>query len=345
MAQREFRQIYPAAGLGRARPERDLGRRSSRPRARRWRKAGLGAARHRRDRHHQPARDHAGLEPRAPASRSHNAIVWQDRRTEPAVRRAARSAASSRCSASSTGLVIDAYFSGTKLAWLLDHVAGARARAARGELAFGTVDTLADRGSCTGGARCTPPTSATPRARCSSTSARGALGRRAAGGCSACRARCCPRCIRRATCSARPTPSCSARRSRSRGIAGDQQSALFGQACFSAGHGEEHLRHRLLHADAHRRALPRPRANGLVTTPRRAARRRRREYALEGSVFIAGAVVQWLRDGLRAITAQRRGRGARRERARHRRRDVRAGLHRPGRAATGTPTRAAPSSA
>ena len=69
-----------------------------------------------------------------------NAIVWQDRRTAPDCD-ALRAAGHEAMLAAKTGLVLDAYFSGTKLKWLLDHVPGARARAARGELAFGTIDT------------------------------------------------------------------------------------------------------------------------------------------------------------------------------------------------------------
>src|SRR5512135_3173915 len=69
-----------------------------------------------------------------------NAIVWQDRRTAPLCD-ALRADGHAAMIAARTGLVIDAYFSGTKLKWLLDHVPGARARAARGELAFGTIDT------------------------------------------------------------------------------------------------------------------------------------------------------------------------------------------------------------
>ena len=86
------------------------------------------------------------------------------------------------------------------------------------------------------------------------------------------------------------------------GVAGDQQSALFGQACFTRRHGQEHLRHRLLHADAHRAQVPdlgqrpaRPPAAGARSSASAT------EFATEGSVFVGGAVVQWLRDGLRAI--------------------------------------------
>ena len=98
--------------------------------------------------------------------------------------------------------------------------------------------------------------------------------------------------------------------------------------------GQEHLRHRLLHADAPGRAVrdleQRPRDHRRGTT-----RRAKPEYALEGSVFVGGAVVQWLRDGLQAISASSEVAGARRERARQRRRGLRARLHRPGRALLG----------
>ena len=80
-----------------------------------------------------------------------NAIVWQDRRTAPMCD-ALRAAGHAALFAARTGLVLDAYFSGTKLKWLLDHVPGARARAARGELAFGTIDTWLVW-NLTGGAR------------------------------------------------------------------------------------------------------------------------------------------------------------------------------------------------
>ncbi|HOA95463.1 MAG TPA: FGGY family carbohydrate kinase, partial [Quisquiliibacterium sp.] len=70
----------------------------------------------------------------------HNAIVWQDRRSEPTCA-ALRAAGHEETIRARTGLIVDAYFSGTKLKWLLDHVPGARAAAARGELAFGTIDT------------------------------------------------------------------------------------------------------------------------------------------------------------------------------------------------------------
>ena len=114
------------------------------------------------------------------------------------------------------------------------------------------------------------------------------------------------------------------------GIAGDQQSALFGQACFKAGLAKNTYGtgcFMLMHTGTQFQTS----ANGLITTAA-AQPTPTPEFALEGSVFIGGAVVQWLRDGLQRDQGQRRSAGAGRERARRRRRDVRAGLHRPGRA-------------
>ena len=215
-----------------------------------------------------------------------------------------------------------------------------RARRARLRHRRQLADVAADRRRAS-----TPPTSATPRARCCSTCARNDVGRRAAGGCSTSRATLLPE-VHAVEPRLRPTPrpTCSARRSPIGGVAGDQQSALFGQACFAPGHGEEHLRHRLLHADAHRRAF-----RDLGQRPdhdqRRAGRRARRSSRSKAASSSAARSCSGCATACSAIKAQRRGAGARRERARHRRRDVRAGLHRPRRAATGTPTRAAPSSA
>ena len=250
IAQQEFRQIYPAAGLGRARPERDLSPRSARWRARRCEKAGIEPDRNRRRRHHQPARDHRACGTARPASRSHNAIVWQDRRTAPMCSEL-RAQGVEPLIREKTGLVLDPYFSGTKIAWLLDNIPGARARAERGELAFGTIDTWLIWQLSESRTHVTDPSNASrtmlfdihkgdwddellrilrvprailpdvhPSAHVFGMIAPSVLGA--------------------------PVPIA--------GIAGDQQAALFGQGCLKAGHGEEHLRHRLLHAAAHRRA-------------------------------------------------------------------------------------------
>ena len=130
------------------------------------------------------------------------------------------------------------------------------------------------------------------------------LGRRAAGAARACRASCCRRCIRRAT----STATTRRRRCSARAIADRRRRRRPAERAVRPGllqgrPGQEHLRHRLLHADAHRHDASRPRRNGLIT---HAARRRLAgapQFALEGSVFIGGAVVQWLRDGLQAIKA------------------------------------------
>ena len=93
-----------------------------------------------RHRHHQPARNHPALGSPKPGRPIHHAIVWQDRHAQPRTATASRrghAAAIRR----KTGLVIDAYFSATKIAWLLKHVKGARALAQQGRLAFGTIDT------------------------------------------------------------------------------------------------------------------------------------------------------------------------------------------------------------
>jgi glycerol kinase len=225
----------------------------------------------------------------------HNAIVWQDRRTAgfcDDLNRAGYGDLFTR----KTGLVIDAYFSGSKVRWLLDHVPGARERAQRGELAFGTIDTWL-LWKLTGGAlHLTDPSNASrtlmfnlhtgawdeellrllevprellPEVRSSSE----IYGETA--------------------------PGLFDARVRIGGIAGDQQAALFGQNCFSRGlakntygtgcfllmnTGQQPVtsRHKLLATVAWK--------TGAQT-----------DYSLEGSVFIGGAVVQWLRDGLGLI--------------------------------------------
>lgn len=224
------------------------------------------------------------------------AIVWQDRRTADICDRL-RGAGEAERIRERTGLELDAYFSATKLAWLLDHVPGARGRAAAGELAFGTIDSWLVW-QLTGGARhVTDASNAArtllfdihrqqwdedllalfdiPRAVLPSVVASsGVLGE------------CAPAVLGAAIPIA--------------GIAGDQQAATFGQACLAPGMAKNTYgtgcfltlntgkqpvasRHRLLTTIAWRRA------EGT-------------DYLLEGSVFMAGAVVQWLRDGLGLIT-------------------------------------------
>ncbi|SDO75743.1 glycerol kinase [Halomonas shengliensis] len=230
---------------------------------------------------------------RATGKPLYNAIVWQDRRTADTCR-GLRDAGHLDLVQSRTGLLIDPYFSATKLAWLLDNVEGARERAERGELAFGTVDSFLIWRLTGGRVHATDATNASrtalfniheqrwdpellalfdiprsllPEVKDSSDDF-GTLVPEWLGG-------------------ALPIA----------GVAGDQQAALVGQACFAPGMGKstygtgcfmivntgdraERSRNRLLTTVAYR-------LDGRPT------------YAMEGSIFVAGATVQWLRDGLK----------------------------------------------
>ena len=230
----------------------------------------------------------------------HNAIVWQDRRTE-ALCQQWREQGVEPLIQQRTGLRLDAYFSATKLRWLLDHIPGARAQAQAGELAFGTVDTWLIWQLTGGQSHRTDISNASrtlllnihtgqwddelldlfgiPRAVLPEVHASVAdFGR-----------------VQTGLLGPGLGPVIG-------GVAGDQQSALLGQACLQAGEVKNtygtgcfmlmHTGHAALQSHS-----------GLITTcaaqlqPNAAP-----EYALEGSVFMGGAVVQWLRDGLKAIT-------------------------------------------
>jgi len=222
-----------------------------------------------------------------------NAIVWQDRRTAPMCDEL-RAGGHAEMISRKTGLVIDAYFSGTKLKWLLDHVPGARARAQRGELAFGTIDSWLVFQLSGGKVHLTDASNASrtmlfdirrgdwddellalldvPRAVLPQVVASSGV------------------CAETLVDGTRVTIA---------GIAGDQQAALFGQACLTPGLAKNTYGTGcfLLINTGHEAVASR---NNLVTT---VAWKRgdALDYALEGSVFIGGAVVQWLRDGLQII--------------------------------------------
>ena len=194
-------------------------------------------------------------------------------------------------------------------------VAAARPRHPRRRRPGARHDRLVDAVEPDRRRRCTPPTRRTPAARCCSTSARwqwspelcdllGRADRRAARRCmpSSGRFGVTVRSLRRAR-----------RASRSSGIAGDQQAALFGQACFDAGHGQEHLRHRQLRAAQRRRDVPAAVTEGMLTTVAWTLADGTVAYALEGAIFVTGAAVQWLRDGLGDHRRRRRDRPARRD--------------------------------
>ncbi len=225
----------------------------------------------------------------------HNAIVWQDRRTAELCRDLVRDGAEELIT-KRTGLVVDPYFSASKLAWLLDHVSGARARAEKGELAFGTVDSFLLFRLTGGKVHATDATNASRTSlydivrqdwdeellrifRVPAPLLPRVLDSAADFG------------IADADFLGAPVPIL--------GIAGDQQASLIGQGCFSPGMikstfgtgcftlmnvGERPVasKHRLLTTIGYR-------LNG------------RPVYALEGAIFAAGVAVQWLRDGLKLI--------------------------------------------
>ncbi len=225
----------------------------------------------------------------------HNAIVWQDRRTAKFCDDLKR-AGHDKWIQRKTGLIIDAYFSGSKIRWLLDHVPGARDRAQRGELAFGTIDTWL-LWNLTGGAlHITDPGNAS----------RTLLFNLHTGGWDdeLLRVLDVPRELLpevRASSEVygETAPAVFDAPIRVGGIAGDQQAALFGQNCFARGMAKNtYGTGCFMLMNLGRR--PAASRHQLLTTVAWKIDGRT-EYALEGSVFIGGAVVQWLRDGLGLI--------------------------------------------
>ena len=220
------------------------------------------------------------------------AIVWQDRRTADECERL-KAAGHEADVTARTGLLLDPYFSGTKLAWLLDHVPGARARAERGELAFGTIDSWLAWHLTGGQAHVIDATNAS----------RTLLLDLATGEWStdmltllrippAVLPQVVPSCLAGG---AAPLAHLEGREIPLAGIAGDQQAALFGQACFHPGMAKNTYGtgcFMLMNTGE----APLASRHRLLTTM--AWDYHGRRYALEGSVFVAGAVVQWLRDGL-----------------------------------------------
>jgi glycerol kinase len=228
-------------------------------------------------------------EPVAPA------IVWQDRRTAPDCQ-SLRDAGHEPEIAARTGLLLDPYFSATKLAWLLDHTSGARLRAERGELAFGTIDSwLLFKLS----GRRHHVTDATNASRTLLFNLRtGAWDDRLLELLRVPRA-CLPGIVD--SCldlNSAITIELDGARLPVTGIAGDQQAALFGQACFAPGMAKNTYGTGCF-ALMHTGTEPQASKHRLLTTV--AWRRGNCQYALEGGVFMGGATVQWLRDGLGLI--------------------------------------------
>ena len=224
-----------------------------------------------------------------------NAIVWQDRRTEPLCLQL-REAGLTEQVRRSTGLVIDPYFSGTKIRWLLDHVPGAHVAAAQGELAFGTIDTWL-LWKLTGGQ--VHATDVSNASRTMLFDIRHNVWDHELLKALHVPDSLLPQVFPSSHVFGHTDPALFGAPIPIAGIAGDQQSALFGQACFKAGLAKNTYGtgcFMLMHTGERFEAS----ANGLITTAA-AQPTVTPEYALEGSVFIGGAVVQWLRDGLNAI--------------------------------------------
>ena len=292
-AQREIVQHYPNLGWVEHDPEeiwqsvlataRETLGASNLPMAR---LAGIGIA---------SQRETAVIWDRASGAPIHRAIVWQDRRTADACDQLKQDGAEPLVQ-SRTGLLIDPYFSATKVAWMLDRVPGARRRAERGELAFGTIDSFLLWRLTGGVVHATDVTNASRTMLFDIHAGRwdGEL----------CRLFDVPEAILPDVCDNSHIFGTTARDVFDApvpigGMAGDQQAALFGQGCTREGMvkatygtgcfmlintGGEAIasRHRLLTTPAYR-------LDGRIS------------YALEGSIFVAGAAVKWLRDGLGVI--------------------------------------------
>jgi glycerol kinase len=220
----------------------------------------------------------------------YNAIVWQDRRTADLCERLKRDG-NEGLIRDKTGLLIDPYFSGTKVAWILDKVSGARARAAQGKLAFGTVDSWLIWNLTSGKRHITDRTNASRTLLYNIVEDRwdadllrlldipeSLL----------------PEVVWSSERVARVSTSLGLADIEIAGIAGDQQAALFGQLCVNPGDAKNTYGTGcfLLQNTGHEFTLSR---ENLITTMA-CSLDRKPQYALEGSVFIGGAVVQWLRD-------------------------------------------------
>jgi glycerol kinase len=234
---------------------------------------------------------------RATGKPIHPAIVWQDRRTAPQCAALEENGVGDDVS-NSTGLVLDPYFSATKVAWILDYVSGARARAEQGELAFGTVDSWLIWHLSSGQRHVTDVTNAS----------RTLLYNIVKGEWD-------PELLRifNIPASLLPEVVWSSQKVGEvtttlglggitiAGIAGDQQAALFGQLCWGPGQAKNTYGTGCFLLQNIGTEFVRSK-NRLITTLAASAQHRL-EYAFEGSIFIGGAVVQWLRDNLKLIGA------------------------------------------
>ena len=290
-AQQELRQIYPAPGLVEHDPEEI------------W-SAALATVRVAMARAGAEARDIAALGitnqrettiiwDRATNRPIHNAIVWQDRRTAD---RCAALRQDEPMIAARTGLLLDPYFSATKIGWLLDHVEGARVAAREGRLAFGTVDSFLLWRLTGGKVHASDATNASRTLLLDI--------HRGSWDAELCRLFDVPEALLpqvRDCAGDFGTTELFGRPIRILGIAGDQQAAMVGQGCFAPGMVKSTYGTGCF-ALINTADQPVASKNRLLTTVAYQLGGRR-TYALEGAIFVAGAAVQWLRDALKVIGA------------------------------------------
>jgi glycerol kinase len=227
----------------------------------------------------------------------YHAIVWQSRQTSDICAELI-AAGHDALVRERTGLLIDAYFSGTKVKWILDNVDGARERARNGDLLFGTIDTWLIWKLTDGKLHVTDYSNASRtllydiHRQCWDPDLLGLLD---------VPANMLPLVRPSSEIYGHTTQFARGRRLRIAGIAGDQQAALFGQACFAPGMAKNtYGTGCFLLMNTGEQAVRS--ANGLLTTIAWGLEGKV-DYALEGSIFVAGSVVQWLRDGIRLIDA------------------------------------------
>jgi glycerol kinase len=291
--QQDLRQIYPGPGLVEHDPEEiwtttvtTIRAAMAKTDARAGDIAAIGIANQ---------RETAIVWDRASGRPIHNAIVWQDRRTA-GVCAAMRRAGHEQTVAGRTGLLLDPYFSATKISWILDHVDGARAAAGDGRLAFGTVDTFLLWRLTAGNTQATDATNASRTLLFNIRSGRWDM--------ELCDLFGVPAALLPQVCDCdadfgSTAPDLFGGAIRILGIAGDQQAATVGQGCFEPGMLKSTYGTGCF-ALLNTGEAPVASKNRLLTTIAYQLGGKR-TYALEGAIFVAGAAVQWLRDALKII--------------------------------------------
>ncbi len=295
VAQKEFEQFYPQTGWVEHDPTEiltsqmscaveALGKVSARPRD----LAAIGITNQ---------RETVIVWERATGKPIHRAIVWQDRRTAAFCKELEERGLADTV-AGKTGLVLDPYFSATKVRWILDNVAGARKRAQRGELAFGTVDSWLIWHLTSGHKHVTDVTNASRTQLYNIVKGEWDDELLEIFGVPVSML---PEVVWSSQQVGQVTTSLGLAGATIAGIAGDQQAALFGQLCWQAGEAKNTYGTGCFLLQNIGTEFARSRHKLITTLAASAAPRL--EYALEGSIFIGGAVVQWLRDNLKLIAS------------------------------------------